>query len=407
MCSSHNHNHKARKVPMFVYYFIAILLGALNGYLEVPFLTDVAFMIAGMFVNAFKFVGLPLIVLSLITTIADYDNKDAHHKIWQKAGFYTFATTLTASLVGFVMYLIIAPSNIGMVESASIPNFKTTYFEHISGIIPTNIFTPFIEGKVLTVLLIGVLVGITIRFIPEQEVKNVTEKFFKGIQNIVFIITGWIIKIIPIGLFAFVTIAILDLKTDSNIMGLAQYLTTVISANLVQGLVILPLMLLMHKINPVKTAKGMSSALLLAFFSKSSAGTLPVTMKAAENNLGVNPKVSRFVLPLCTSINMNGCAAFIFITSIFVMQNNGIEITIPMMFLWVLISVITAVGNAGVPMGCFFLTTSLLVSMNVPINIMMIILPFYALIDMIETALNVWSDSCVTVVIDKGVKDGE
>jgi Na+/H+-dicarboxylate symporter len=404
MCSSHNRNNKTSKIPMFVYYFMAILFGALNGYFEVPFLIDFASMLAGMFVNMFKFVGLPLIVLSLIVIIGDYDERDAKGKIWQKACFYTFATTLTASLLGLILYLIIKPSNIGTLQNTSIPSFKTTYFEHISGIIPTNIFTPFIEGKVLTVLLIGVLIGITTRFIPDKEVKNITEKFFKGIQSIIFTITGWIIQIMPIGLFAFVTIAILDLKTDSNIMGLAQYLTTVISANLIQGLIILPLMLLVHKVNPIKTAKGMSGALSLAFFSKSSAGTLPVTMQTAENNLGIKPKVSRFVLPLCTSINMNGCAAFIFITSIFVMQNNGIEITLPMMLLWVVISVITAVGNAGVPMGCFFLTTSLLVSINVPINLMMIILPFYALIDMIETALNVWSDACVTVVIDKSVK---
>jgi Na+/H+-dicarboxylate symporter len=157
----------------------------------------------------------------------------------------------------------------------------------------------------------------------------------------------------------------------------------------------------MNGIKPYKTMKGMFPALSLAFFTKSSAGTLPVTIETAEKNININPKISRFVLPLCTSINMNGCAAFIFATVIFLMQNHGIEINLSTMILWIFISTIAAVGNAGVPMGCFFLSASLLASMNVPIVLLGIILPFYSIIDMIETSLNVWSDSCVAKVVDK------
>ena len=150
--------------------------------------------------------------------------------------------------------------------------------------------------------------------------------------------------------------------------------------------------------------KKMLPALSLAFFSKSSVGTLPVTMETAEKNLGVDPSISRFVLPLCTSLNMNGCAAFIFATVIYLMQNHGIAVSLPMMGLWVIIATIAAIGNAGVPMGCFFLSASLLASMNVPILLLGIILPFYTLIDMLETALNVWSDSCVVKVVSEKAK---
>ena len=89
------------------------------------------------------------------------------------------------------------------------------------------------------------------------------------------------------------------------------------------------------------------------------------------------------------------------------MQNNGAEIDILTMILWIFISTIAAVGNAGVPMGCFFLSASLLTSMNVPINLLGLILPFYSLIDMVETALNVWSDACVAKIIDERVKEHE
>ena len=100
---------------------------------------------------------------------------------------------------------------------------------------------------------------------------------------------------------------------------------------------------------------------------------------------------------------MNGCAAFILVTVIYLMQNAGLDITFGTVLVWILISTLAAVGNAGVPMGCFFLSASLLASMNVPIGLMGVILPFYAVIDMIETTLNVWSDSCVAAMVDHDI----
>lgn len=100
---------------------------------------------------------------------------------------------------------------------------------------------------------------------------------------------------------------------------------------------------------------------------------------------------------------MNGCAAFILVTSLFVMQNGGFELSLPTMLLWVLIAVISAVGNAGVPMGCYFLTLSLMTGQGAPIAIMGIILPIYTIIDMVETAENVWSDSCVCAIVNRSM----
>jgi Na+/H+-dicarboxylate symporter len=97
---------------------------------------------------------------------------------------------------------------------------------------------------------------------------------------------------------------------------------------------------------------------------------------------------------------MNGCTAFILVTSLFVMQNGGIALTLPTILLWILISVISAIGNAGVPMGCYFLTLSLMSGIGAPVAILGIILPIYTIIDMVETAENVWSDSCVASMVD-------
>jgi Na+/H+-dicarboxylate symporters len=127
-------------------------------------------------------------------------------------------------------------------------------------------------------------------------------------------------------------------------------------------------------------------------------------MDTAERRLGIHKNISRFVLPICTTINMNGCAAFILVTSLFVMQNGGTILTWDTILLWILVSVVSAVGNAGVPMGCYFLTLSLMSGIGAPVAILGIILPIYTIIDMVETAENVWSDSCVSAMVDKDLQ---
>jgi len=222
---------------------------------------------------------------------------------------------------------------------------------------------------------------------------------------LLFILIHWLIRILPIGIMAFTAQLVTQLEAGIILGGLATYFGVVISSNLIQMFVILPLILLIKGLNPLKIARGMLPALAVALFSKSSAGTLPVTMAAAEDNLHVDRRVSRFVLPICTTINMNGCAAFILITSVYLLQNAGIEIGFSTLIAWVFIATFAAVGNAGVPMGCYFLTLSLVSSMNIPVSLMGVILPVYAVIDMIETSLNVWSDSCVANIVNKTMKD--
>ena len=181
---------------------------------------------------------------------------------------------------------------------------------------------------------------------------------------------------------------------------IGKYVLVVLGGNVIQFFVVLPLFLLARGLNPVRVLGKMMPAVLMALFTKSSAATLPVTMETAERRLGIRPQVARFVLPICTTINMNGCAAFILVTSLFVMQNGGTALTLPTIVLWILISVISAIGNAGVPMGCYFLTLSLMSGIGAPIAILGIILPIYTIIDMVETAENVWSDSCVCAMTD-------
>ena len=151
----------------------------------------------------------------------------------------------------------------------------------------------------------------------------------------------------------------------------------------------------------------MAPALFTAFFTKSSNATMPVAMKCAEQNLKIDGKLVKLSIPLCSVINMNACAAFILITTLFVSGSYGIQFTLLEMGFWTILATLAAVGNAGVPMGCYFLTSAFLVGMNVPLTIMGLILPFYTLLDMLETAINVWSDSCISQIVDKDLKESK
>ncbi|WP_186644995.1 dicarboxylate/amino acid:cation symporter [Fluviispira vulneris] len=388
------------KMPLI--YLSMILLGAGCGLSNIEILHSTGLFISDLFIKIFKCISVPIISLSLIVTLSGYNSEKSMKAIWQRTLFYTLSTTLGAATVCAVLYYFIKPSNVNFSQANSAPvvNTDLSYFQHISNIFPANIIAPFLENQVMGVLLISILAGVAIRFIPDVESKKTITNFFKGAHGLFLVLTKWIVAVIPLGLFGFVTATVIQLRDGMDLKGVGEFLAVVVLANIVQGFIILPLWLKWNGAKPFQTMRGMLPALSLAFFSKSSAGTLPVTIESAESNLKLHPTVTRFVLPLCTSINMNGCAAFIFATVIYLMQNNGADITIATMGLWVVIASIAAVGNAGVPMGCFFLSASLLASMNVPITLLAVILPFYSIIDMVETSLNVWSDSCVAKVVN-------
>lgn len=407
MCATHT-PLKKQKITTAHLYFVSILLAFLSCYFHILPLIELAKILTDNFIKIFKCISLPIISLSIIVTFSKFRG-DSHIKaISKKTLYYTIGTTLVAGAVTCGLYYFISPTNLGLDNPIAPLNSDLqtiNYLAYLNNIIPSNIFAPFIEHQVMGVLLISIIVGLALSFINEDPSRNAITQFFKGLHALFMVITSWVVKIIPLALFGFITTTILQIQSGGEISGLSEYLLVVILANIVQGFIILPLFLYTHKIKPYSSMKAMFPALSVAFFSKSSAGTLPITINTIEKNLGVSPKVSRLVLPLCTSINMNGCAAFIFATVIYLMQNHGIEISFITMLSWIVIATIAAIGNAGVPMGCFFLSASLLSSMNVPIEILGLILPFYSIIDMVETALNVWSDSCVTKVIDGKFKE--
>ena len=387
-----------------ILWIVALVVGVIMGLLRLDWLNGLINFVATVYIRLFQLLAVPTIVLAVITTFATFGSEGSG-KIFGRTLLYTLLTTFAAAIVGALLYVVLAPGNLSIeilhqTDSVITDAPQQSYYDHILSVIPNNIVKAFLEGNVLSLLLLAFAVGIGLSKLPESENKTVVVKGLLGLQDLVFILIRGLIWTLPLGILAFA--AQLSAQVSAGVVAdsIGRYVLVVLGGNVIQFFIVLPLFLLARGLNPVYVLGRMMPAVLMALFTKSSAATLPVTMDTAENRLGVKKNIARFVLPICTTINMNGCAAFILVTSLFVMQNGGTPLTWSTILLWILISVISAIGNAGVPMGCYFLTLSLMSGIGAPVAILGIILPIYTIIDMVETAENVWSDSCVCAMTD-------
>lgn len=401
-------NHSQKK--QLLVWLGALALGTLLGLVPGTLLHQSVDFIATVYIRLFQLLAVPTIFLAVINTMIRFGLEKETGRIFRHAVTYTLLTTFAAALLGLVLYNIIQPDNLPLTMlnqgSSALPETveQETYYEHVIGVIPNNLVQPFLDSNVLSILLLAFAIGIGIAKLPKKVSTVAVVRLMEGLQDLLFLLIHCLIWTLPLGIVAFAAQLSSQVSAGVAAQSLGKYVAVILGGNILQFFIVLPLFLLSRGLNPLRVLGKMSPAVLMALFTKSSAATLPVTMESAEKRLGVKPKVARFVLPICTTINMNGCAAFIFVTSVYLMQSGGIVLNIWQMIGWVFIAVIAAIGNAGVPMGCFFLTMSLISGTGAPVGLMGIILPIYTILDMIETAENVWSDSCVCAMTDHDLR---
>ena len=378
---------------------LALLLGIISGFSPFPGQEQFAEGLIQLFMNALKLVSLPVIFLSLLVSLIGFKEKGEIKWMGKNVLRYTLATTLIAAAVALGLFLAVAP--VGEHPELQVANPQIEgggYLSYLLNIVPSNVFQPFVEGNVIAVLFLAVALGLALLTTPGKEkVHAVLRPVLDGLMKI----TRAICWVIPLSVWAGVVLSFGEFKSGGLFASLSLYLIVIVGANLLQGFVILPIFLKWKGYSPITVFRQFLPALSVAFFSKSSVASIPVAMRCAEENLGVSPRISKFAFPICTTINMNGCAAFILTTALYVSMSHGLTFSPFELAGWVLIATLAAVGNAGVPMGCYFLSSALLASMNVPLEMMALILPFYSVIDMVETALNVFSDGCVTLMVQK------
>lgn len=392
-------------------WIIALIVGALLGILNIGGLNAFFDFVATVYTRLFQFVAVPTIALAVMTTLASFGTQKNIGRIFLRTITYTLLTTICAAGIGLLLFWLVAPESLPADIVAKgvgdVPENleELSYYDHILNVIPNNVVQPFASGNVLSILIIAASLGLGLAHLLKKggnENIHIVYKAVLGLQDLLYTLINALIWALPLGIMAFSAQLAAQVSAGVIVGSLGKYVAVILGSNCIQFFIVLPLFLMARGLNPVDVLRKMSPAVLMALFTKSSAATLPVTMRSAEENLKTKPEVARFVLPMCTTINMNGCAAFILVTSLFVLQNGGVQLTVPTMLTWLFIAVISAIGNAGVPMGCYFLTLSLMAGTpGAPVGIMGIILPIFAIIDMVETAENVWSDSCVCAMVNK------
>jgi len=386
------------------------LFGAFSGYYVCLPLVCIALFVSKLFVNMLELLSVPLIFLSIVATISGMKSFDEMRLLGKKVLKYTLLTTIVSATIGLLLFLLINPASVIDVMSQTTSHGTSatgSYVSFISNMIPSNIVKLFGEnGNVTAIVFFALLVSFAILKLPKEN-KSFLHKLFSSLFATMLQIAHFVILLLPIGVFGFVTQLFYNLKTQQgDLSHLMWYSVCVLLANVVQGVIVLPTLLWYKGISPFTYFKHVSEALTMAFLSKSSNTALPLSLSCATKRAGISERVASFTLPLCSTINMNGCAAFMLITVLFVSMSHGMTFSLFEMIMWIFIVTAAAVGNAGVPMGCYFLASAFLTGMDVPLYLLGAILPLYTFFDMVETALNVWSDLVVAAVVDKELAQG-
>ncbi len=366
-----------------LYYTLSLLLAAATVYFNISVLIDLSHQVAHYFMVVLRWICLPMIFLSLLkaSTQIESSKKTAHMVLMTVR--YTIGTTLMATIMAVIIF-----TALGLWQHT--PIVQT---EHAVLATQDNLF----NYCFMTTLIVSSLMACWV-VRSQQSTKAYLQKILETpYQKCMSSIHG-LLQLIPVMVWAFAVVVLLDVER-LPIDTLSAYMSSIVIANLLQALCVLPLILVWHHIPVLKNAKKLLPSMTVAFWARSSTAALPATFACAQQ-ANINRNTAAMVLPLCTTINMNACAAFIITTVLFSAVNHGVVLSWGDVLIWVMVATLAAVGNAAVPLGCYAMAAILLTHMQWSLYLLTAILPFYLILDMLESAVNVWSDFCITLIVD-------
>jgi len=389
--------------------FIALIAGIVFAFISrifgfEGFVIDQVSILGTIFLRGLRMIIVPLIVSSIISGVTGIGSAENFGRMSAKTFTYYISTSLLAILTGLVLVNIIQPGTGAQLGFEKIPEDLQANVEKLGdtllGIIPENPLAVMVQGKILPTIFFSLLFGFFITRSAEPYKSKLTN-LFQGVFEVMMRLTHFIILFTPIGVFALIAKIVAQTGIDV-FLPLASYVLTVVSALAIHALITLPLLLsLIGGISPVAHFKAMSAALLTAFSTSSSSATLPLTMSSVEENAGASNKVTSFVLPLGATINMDGTALYECVAAMFIAQVYGIELSFAQQFIVVFTALLASIGAAGIPMAGLVMMTIILKAVGLPLEGLGLILAVDRILDMMRTSVNVWSDSCGTVIIAK------
>ena len=369
--------------------------------------------VGDLFLRLLQMLVVPLIVSSLITGVTGMGDLRTLGAIGGRAIVFYLSTSFFAILTGIFVVNLIKPgegAELALLEEgaaavvvAQAPGgIGVVLWEQLESLIPKNPLAAATEGDMLPVIFFSLLIGVFIGIAEHRQGSadaSVVRRFFSGLFDVMMEMTLFVVKFAPIGVFGFTLYAAAG-KGPAAFQVLGWYVLAVFVALAIHATITLPgILRLFTGRSPIAYMRSMTTALVTAFSTASSNGTLPLTMQNAEE-AGVRPQVTSFVLPLGATINMDGTALYEAVAVLFIAQVYGIDLTIAQQGLVALTALLASIGAAGIPHAGMVMMVVVLNAVGLPTSAVALILAVDRILDMCRTTVNVWSDSIAAAVVD-------
>lgn len=383
-------------------------------------------LVGDLFMRALKMLIVPLIVTSVVSGISSLQGVQGFGRLGAKTAAIYLSTGLAAILMGLLLVNVIQP---GLADGKPNPVIRQAFersaseadsevvgkvaeaggrkagdfVEVFRSMLPENILDAATDNsQLLGVIVFSILFAAAITRLPAGEMRTIQE-FFRSANDAMVVIIGWIMALAPIGVYALI-LPVVHTTGAELFVNLGKYFTTVLTGLFLHLFIVLPCILrFLVGVDPWAHFRAMRPALLLAFSTASSSGTLPVTMRCVEEGSGVSKRVSGFTLPLGSTVNTDGTALYECVAVMFVAQVMGVNLSFAGQFFVVAAALLTSIGVAGIPSASLVAILLILKSSGIPgaETAVIALLAVDRLLDMSRTAVNVFGDSCVAVIVAK------
>jgi Na+/H+-dicarboxylate symporter len=420
-------NHKKRKpsFPLYVQILAGMFLGVIIGWgaLQTGGERVVEYWIVPwgqVFIRLLQLIAMPLIFVSLIKGIIGIESIRSFSRLGVKTIAFYLSTTVLAVVLGLSTGLIAKPGN--LVDKAQVESLQVDYklfvtekrlaaeqtqeqgpLGFLNEIIPNNIVDAASNNAgMLQIIFFAIFFAVAALAIPKEQTKTVIS-FFNGLNEIIFRMVHCIITFAPIGVAALMAGLIITYGGEVSVfVALGAYALCVVAALLLMAFLFYPLLIrFFSKMPALKFLRLIYPVQLFAFSTSSSAATLPLTMETAEKKLGVSKETASFVLPLGSTINMDGTSCYQAIAILFIAQVLGIDLSLHQLLVVLGMTILSSIGTPSIPGGSFVILTMVLTSVGIPAEGLALIIGIDRPLDMLRTAINVTGDAVVAVIVDR------
>jgi len=350
--------------------------------------------VGDIFLRLILMMVVPIVFVSIVLGTTSIGDPKKLGKIGGKTILFYLTTTALAISIAMTLALIVRPGKKGVIDSGVdeyVPAEPPSIVDTLLNIIPTNPVEAMVNGDMLQIIFFAVFFGLALAMLGKKS--ELIKKFLEQLNDVVFYMINVIMYVAPIGAFGLIASAVGNAGIDA-ITSMFAYFMVVIGALIIHAVVVYGFVIkFMAKKSPIWFFKGFFPAMSVAFGTSSSGATLPVSLKAAQENLGVKKSVSNFVQPLGASINMDGTAIMQGVATVFIAQVVDVDLTITQILSVLLIATLASVGTAAVPAVGLVMLTMVLTSVGLPVEAIGLILGVDRLLDMLRTAVNTTGDA--------------